>query len=640
MYHRDHLKHKSIKLQDDQMWNDYKRVRNEVTTMVRKAKKSYYDTVIENCKGNSSKLWKVLNHVTASKAKQSIPDGLVADDFNDFFNSIGETTVAHINDTDDSGVFWKSPHLKSIHKFQFTEISECLVKKSLISLGCNSANDVLDIDSKLLYLSADVIAPILTKFFNESVQLKIVLDDWKLSRITPAYKGKGCKDEMGNYRPISVIGHIPKILERQIYCQVISYLENHKLITDDQSAYLKKHNTQTSLHRVLDDWHISIDDGMFIGTCALDISKCFDTINHHILLEKLEIYGFDENVVDWFRSYLLDRGHKVRCNAKISQTKYLNIGVPQGSILGPILFLIYSNDLNNHVHLASCNLYADDVLLYCTGNDVNEVQLNLQSAIDCVKEWYDKNRLVVNCQKSNSMLVSTRQRSSFYYDASDVKICIDDHVLTEVDCINYLGVKLDSNITWSSHIESLCKDLRSKIGLFTRLRNFLPQKALLKLYNGMIQPKFDYGITVWGYTSEMNLYKIQHMQNRFARTILGNYDYFNVRGCELVKELHWLNIKQRRDYFMSVLMFKCIHGLAPDYLANQITMQIEVTDRQTRGYNENNLYIPHVNLEGAKNNFTYIGPVTWNKLPENIKECHNINAFKRESRNHFYSVMF
>jgi hypothetical protein len=132
----------------------------------------------------------------------------------------------------------------------------------------------------------------------------LVLDDWKLSRITPVYKGKGCKDEKGNYRPISVIGHIPKLLERQLHCQTMDYLEEHKFITCDQSAYLRKHNTQTSLHRVLDDWHVTIDDGMLVGTCALDISKCFDSINHKILLSKLVIYGFDVEAISWLNSFI------------------------------------------------------------------------------------------------------------------------------------------------------------------------------------------------------------------------------------------------------------------------------------------------------------------------------------------------
>ena len=323
----------------------------------------------------------------------------------------------------------------------------------------------------------------------------------------------------------------------------------------------------------------------------------------------------------------------------MSSVKYVNIGVPQGSILGPVLFLIYSNDINNHIHLASCNLFADDVLIYCTGVNFNEVEQTLQMSLDSVKEWYDKNLLVVNCDKSNTMLVATKQRSLAYPD-SELNIVIKDNTIIDVNCINYLGIKIDNNLCWSSQVDSLCKDLRSKIGLFSRLKQFLPYDSLLKLYYGIIQPKLDYGITIWGYTCQNNIYKIQHMQNRFARIILGNYDYVNVRGLELVHQLRWLNIIQRRDYFMSVLMFKSIHGLVPEYLCNEITMQIEVSNRSTRSINANNVYVPHVNLEGTKRSFSYAGALIWNGLPESLKVCYSLNSFKREARKHFYQKVY
>jgi hypothetical protein len=257
--------------------------------------------------------------------------------------------------------------------------------------------DVLGFDGKLLYLSCDVISPIICKFINASINSRYVLDDWKISRITPVYKGKGSMDDLGNYRPISVISHIAKIVEKEIQKQVMTFLDDHHLITPDQSAYLKKHNTQTSLHRVIDDLLWNVNDGLMTGICSLDIKKCFDTINHKILLKKLEMYGFMDSAVQWFTSYLLSRGAKVYCRNEYSGLKSTNIGVPQGSVLGPTLFLLYVNDINNYLDNAVCNLYADDVLIYCSGEDVSIVNEKLQSSLCCIKEWYDRNLLVVNC---------------------------------------------------------------------------------------------------------------------------------------------------------------------------------------------------------------------------------------------------
>jgi len=268
---------------------------------------------------------------------------------------------------------------------------------------------------------------------------------------------------------------------------------------------------------------------------------------------------------------------------------------------------------------------------------VSEVNDNLQNSLNNVKKWYDKNLLVVNASKSNSMLVTTRQRES-YLD-SNMELFLGEDKLDEVDCCDYLGLKIDKNLNWCSYVIYLGKQLSSKIWVLSRLRNILPHESLVQLYNGYIQPKIDYAITVWGYTSEQNLCKIQRMQSRAVRAIYNNYDYVNVRGIELISRMNCMNVKQRRDYFMALLVFKCIHGLAPDYLCNEIVMAIEVSHRLNRNSNSN-VYVPFVDLEICKNSFTYQGPVVWNMLPTVIKECTNIDDFKRMAKVYFKNVLY
>ena len=168
----------------------------------------------------------------------------------------------------------------------------------------------------------------------------------------------------------------------------------------------------------------------------------------------------------------------------------------------------------------------------------------------------------------------------------------------------------------------------------------MPYASLIEIYKTTIQPKIDYAITIWGYSSEENVNKIQRLQNRAIRAILNNYDYINYRGVDLVASIKLLNVKQRRDYFMSLLIFKCIHGLAPDYLCNEITMAIEVTTRNSRFINSNDVYVPITNTECVKKSFSYRGPVVWNALPDDLKECANLNTFKYKVRDYFLSKLY
>ena len=199
-------------------------------------------------------------------------------------------------------------------KFNFKEIQQTSIERQLYAIGQTSNNDVLCFDGKLLYMSCDILASIITKFTNASIEMQNVLSDWKLSKVTPIYKGKGDKTDKGNYRPISVIGHIAKIIEREVKKQVVVYLQRNELITIDQSAYLEYHNTNTALHKVIDDWLYNMADGLFTAICYFDIKKCFDNIDHEIILKKMECYGFQTHTIEWFKSYLLNRQQIVSCD--------------------------------------------------------------------------------------------------------------------------------------------------------------------------------------------------------------------------------------------------------------------------------------------------------------------------------------
>jgi len=634
MYQRDYKKQQAVKRKDDNLWQEYTQLRNEITRKIRQARQDYYKTELDNCEGNAKKVWKFINKVTKNSNNIAPPDQLTADKFNDYFSTIGEEVVSEMQSSS-SEVLWKGP--KSSVTFKFTPLRNEDVKKVFKKFKQDSNTDILGFDMKLLHIAKEILMPILREMFNASLLTSTLPADWKLARVTPVYKGKGDMCEEGNYRPISVTGHISKIFESAVYTQLLDYFQENNYINPDQSAYRKFHNTQTALHRVTDDWIDNICSNVYTGVCSLDIKKCFDTIDHDILSRKLEFYGVRGNELQWFLSYLRNRSQVVRCSAEESRKNHVNIGVPQGSILGPLLFLIFVNDISQHVHLGTANLYADDTLIYCDGLSKEEASCKLQECIDSISNWYKRNNIVINAGKSSTMLVTSRHNSRLV-NANDLDIVINDQHLENVSTMNYLGVEIDRCLTWNNQVKKVTKILCIKTSRLARLRKSLNDSIMMKIYQAFIQPSIDYALTVWGTTCTNNLGKIQRLQNYAARIIKRNFDYINVRGLDLVKELGWMNIKQRIMYFQILLMFKSIHGLAPDYLVNNVIMDIEISEVSTRRHGMN-LYVPFPDSEFHKNILFYRGAKLWNDLPSELKDCHSIERFKLLLKNYVRSTV-
>ena len=514
------------------------------------------------------------------------------------------------------------------------EIRCCDVKKELGKLKNKCNTDVLGMEAKLLHLSADVVSPILTCLYNASIETSTVPSDWQFARVSPVYKSKGCKLDKNNYRPISVISHIAKIFERLIQAQLMEYLIKNEYISIDQSAYRKYHNTQTCLHRVVDDWLDNIGDNVFTGVCLLDIRKCFDSISHSILCDKLSYYGICGKENDFFKSYLSNRTQVVKYGTITSDIENINVGVPQGSVLGPILFMLFINDISQHIHLGTCNLYADDCLIYCTGNSVDDVSNKLQQSVNDISDWYNGNDLLLNVDKCNTMLIGSKHKFLHLNGNDELNISLHNISVSQVDVVKYLGVTLEKSLSWDYHVNDVCSKLSKKVGMLARIRKSTPHEILLKIYNSVVQPTIDYCLTVWGNTTTCNLNKIQRIQNYAARIMTNEFDYINVRGIELVKRLGWMSVKQRFNYFCLLLMFKCIHGQAPDYLCNNVVMECEVQLRQTRSSDYNNVYVPFATNETVTKTLMFTGAVLWNSLPHHVQDITSLNTFKSKARQH------
>ena len=358
------------------------------------------------------------------------------------------------------------------------------------------------------------------------------------------------------------------------------------------------------------------------------------TCTYKTLLQKLGYYGIYNNEIKWFTDYLSCRTQSVFCNGKLSEPAEIGIGVPQGSILGPILFLLYINDISQHIN-GNCNLYADDIAIYTSGITIYDTNNLLQKCVDQAMAWYKNNNLVINTNKSNVMLIGSQQKMT--REAREaLSITAQDIQLSRVSTARYLGVTVDDTLSWNQHTHSLCLSLSHKIRVLGRVSKFGTKDLLDTMYRTSIQPVMDYACTVWANSSVTNNNLIHRIQKRAARIVLNNFDFINVRGQDLVESLKWQTLTERKQYFLATLMYKAIHGDAPQYMCNQLTMACEYHNRDTRYSSSMNVHVPKPKHESLRNSFQYSGAVAWNQLPMFLKESSTLEGFKKGYKKHYF----
>ena len=338
--------------------------------------------------------------------------------------------------------------------------------------------------------------------------------------------------------------------------------------------------------------------------------------------------GIKRTALKWFSSYLDKRRQAVLCHNKLSSLVDITTGVPQGSVLGPFSFLLFIDDISNFM-TDGCvtNLFADDAMINASGDSVSEVQRKLQSCLSNISAWYRENRLKINSDKSKVMLVGSKaQLKSLNVD--EFILNYEGMPLELVENAIYLGMTINSDISLEFHVQRLCQNMYYHLSLLRRLRRIFPKDLLLQIYKSYVQPRLDYGITLYGCSTQNYIDLIQRVHNHAARLITGNFDYIICRGIELVKSLNLYTIRDRRDYFLTILMFKSANGIAPTYLSDRVVMNFVVDGYDTRG-SDMELYLSMLRKEAYRNSFMYMGGKLWNDLPEFVQNSANIESFKR-----------
>ena len=319
----------------------------------------------------------------------------------------------------------------------------------------------------------------------------------------------------------------------------------------------------TALLEATDTWAYNVDKGKINAVVFLDLKKAFDTVDHEILLSKLNNYGIQGVSFDWFSSYLNNRSQRCSINGSLSKSQVLSCGIPQGTILGPLLFLLYINDLPNCLTHTQPRMYADDTHLTYASANAADLQSSLNSDLANVSIWLNANKLTLNTTKTEFMLIGTRQRLSTL--RNHPKPQINGTPIDEVTSAKSLGVLIDSNLSWDEHINKITKKIAQGIGAIKRVRDFLPRTTLHTIYNALVQPHFDYCNVVWGNCGATLHDKLQKLQNRAARVL--TYSTYDISSSILLKQLGWSDLNHQQEKARATMVFKCRQGLAPGYLS-------------------------------------------------------------------------
>jgi hypothetical protein len=490
---------------------------------IRKAKADYYKSCFLKYRDDMKNTWatikEIMNKTTdnSNYPKTFIIDNsevndpkIIADIFNKYFVQIGPKLASNIH----TSVDYKSYLQRTVTtSFKFSTVHETQVSTIIDRLKPKTSCGKDRLSNKLLKFIKLEVLPFITMIINQSINTGLFPDILKIAKVLPIYK-KDDHSKINNYRPISMLPSISKVFERVIHNQLYDYFDCNSLFYQGQYGFRCKHSTELAALETLDRIVNVMDKNGIPMNIYLDLSKAFDTLDHEILIQKLSHYGIQDSSLRLLNNYLTNRKQYVQFNDVNSDLLTIETGVPQGSILGPLLFIVYLNDLAEACKIFIPVIYADDTTL---GASLETFGLSKQVKIDSINTehnainlWFKANKLSINESKTKAMLFHTVQR-----DVENFQINLNGTDIEFVTEFNYLGINFDSNINWKSHIQKICNKISRTSGVMTKLKHYLPTEVLKMLYNSLIFPYLNYGILVWGVSAN----KLLNLQKKIIRTV-------------------------------------------------------------------------------------------------------------------------
>ena len=566
---------------------------------IKEAKKTYYSVKFQQYQGDMKNTWKAISEILCkSSTKKSTYDKIIRDGvsydkavdiayrFNEFFVDIGPSLANKI-DTKGKNSFnsYLTEHILTSFKFKLIDVDEA--RKTLSSLRTKNSSGHDGISVKLLKHLAPALLPSLTLIINQSLLTGIFPGKLKIAKVIPLHK-KGDTQIMDNYRPVSLLSSISKLFEKVAYNQLYSYFKTERHFYDSQYGFRDEHSTEFAALEMVDRIVNEIDAKNTPISIFMDLSKAFDTLNHAILLKKLKHYGISDTELKWFKSYLENRYQYVEINNEKSPLCLITTGVPQGSILGPLLFLIYMNDIVKASSFFKYILYADDTNLQATLRASDEDNDKLVLELNKIRDWLAVNKLSLNILKTKYMIFHPKGKNITHLIPH---IVFDGIEIERVENFNFLGLIINEHLSWKPHTDCVANKISKYVGILNKLKHFIPADILKTLYNSMIQSHLNYSILAWGF--ECN--RLVKLQKKIVRIITSSK--YNAHTEPLMKQLNILKINDLFRLNSLKFFYKYANGKVPSFFVSySIVPQSDVHDYSTRFNNLVSLNVTRTHL--------------------------------------------
>ena len=633
-----YLKLKSLSINDIEYENtktNLKTYSKILRNSIRIAKKIYYGNIFNTFKNDMKNTWKTINQIiNKSQNKKQFPKFMlvdkvpisnnvtIANNFNKYFTEIGPNLASKIT-TPINQSYEDYLHHTLENNFVFQKINEEEIIKIITSLKTKSSCGHDRLSNKLIkHLKYELASP-LCKIVNQMFSDAVFPESLKIAKVIPIYK-KGDANSLENYRPISILPSVSKVFEKIMYNQIDDFFNTHKLFYNSQYGFRKRHSTEHAALELTNKIISNMDENKFPINIYLDLSKAFDTLDHEILLAKLKHYQFDDISLKLLNNYLKNRIQYVDYNNTSSEMLEIKCGVPQGSILGPLLFTIYMNDFANSNKLFHTILYADDATLFTSLDSHNitaDMEKLMNNDLESINNWFKLNKLSLNAEKTRAIAFHPKQR---HITLPSLKI---DNVNIEfVSEFKFLGIIIDNNLTWKSHINMISKKLTKIIGIIHRLKNILEKNILIHIYNSLFLTHLNYSVIVWGWQS----FSVNKLQKKALR-ILTNSAY-KAHTEPLFKELNLLKFEHIRALHDFNFCFKFENKLLPEYFKSDGFVPEECQKNYFTRHSQNKYRVPMVRHDFATNGISYRLPIIHNTMPNNFKEkitSHSQDSFKK-----------
>ena len=623
--HRAFRKWKANK--NEENYRTYVNTRNKAKIACRKAQQEQEAKVAREAKTNPKAFW---NHVRAkTKSKTGVadlkkPDGTKTktdrekcDLLNDFFQSVFTQ--------EDKGPLPEAPSYEYGEVLDDFEVTEEEIRKQLANLKPDKAPGPDGIPPGILAQAADELAKPFTLLFRKSLESGKIPKEWKTAYVTPIFK-KGSKLTPSNYRPVSLTCIACKVMEKVVRARVMKHLQDNNLISMEQHGFVPGRSTITQLLEVLDMWTNIIEEGGSVDIIYMDYQKAFDSVPHRRLIEKVKAHGVGGQVLRWIQDFLSERRQRVVINGTQSQEADVTSGIPQGSVLGPLLFVVFINDLPQNVK-STVKMFADDTKLFGRSDNV-QGQQNIQKDLDQLQQWSDKWQLKFHPQKCAVMKIGTKKSEAAYTmtgkgeDGSTQRL-----TLSEIEAEKDLGVWIDNKLGFNEHVARATAKANRMVGVIRRSFDYLTKKTFVQLYKGIVRPILEYGHSVWQPSQKTLCSDIEDVQHR-ATKLIGTLK--EMPYPDRLRALKLPTLEHRRLRGDMIEVYKYLHG---HYDVNRPHLPL-ASGRPLRGHSLKLQKDRHrLNLRG--NYFSHRVVASWNDLPEEVVAAPTTNAFKSRLDKHW-----